>query len=315
MGPRVVDRLVDPLLGGVYAGSADGLSLRATVPQLVPALEQRSLLQAARRLRPAPAPDAGPVFLTAQPGMGGFAGALGDAARAAGVQLMLGQPIRTLERTASGWSVEGTPVDGLVVALPAAPAARLLGPLGVPVPEVPYASVAIATFVFPPGTELPAGSGLLVPPSRRRVMKAATFLTQKWPHLRERAPGPVVRASAGRFGDVRDLQRPDIELLGVLAADFAAATGVRARPVESALRRWGGGLPQYQPGHPERVAELRRQLPPGIAVAGAAWDGVGVPACLRSGTLAAEAVLASLLSDGWASTAARVGSGESRPGS
>ena len=104
---------------------------------------------------------------------------------------------------------------------PAAPASQAelyaVDARGVPVPEVPYASVAIATFVFPSGTELPAGSGLLVPPSRGRAMKAATFLSQKWPHLAGRAEGPIVRTSAGRFGDVRDLQRPDVELLGVLA--------------------------------------------------------------------------------------------------
>jgi oxygen-dependent protoporphyrinogen oxidase len=232
--------------------------------------------------------------------MGSFAAAL---ARSGGAELVLGSPVRSLARTRGGWSVDGgqfgrVEFDGVVVALPAAPTTKLLAPLGVPVPEVPYASVAIATFVFPSGTELPAGSGLLVPPSRGRAMKAATFLSQKWPHLAGRAEGPIVRASAGRFGDVRDLQRPDVELLGVLAADHAAATGVLARPVESALRRWGGGLPQYRPGHLDRVAAFRRALPAGLAVAGAAWDGVGVPACLRSGRLAAEAVLETVLTGG-----------------
>src|SRR5947209_3257568 len=266
LGDRVVDRLVDPLLGGVYAGSADGLSLRVAVPQLVPALQERSLLTAARRLRPAPAPDAGPVFQTPVDGMGAFAAAL---ARSSGAELVTGTPVRTLEPRPGGWSVDGTSFDGVVLAVPAAPAAKLLAPLGVQVPEVPYASVAIATFVFPSGTEFPSGSGLLVPPSSGRAMKAATFLTQKWPHLAGRADGPVVRASAGRFGDVRDLQRPDVELLGVLAADLSSATGVLARPVDSSLRRWGGGLPQYRPGHLDRVAELRRRLPARLAVAGA----------------------------------------------
>lgn len=291
LGDTVVDRLVDPLLGGVYAGSADGLSLRVTVPQLVPALQERSLLAAARRLRPTPAPDAGPVFQTPVDGMGTFAEAL---SRSSGAEVVTGSPVRVLEPRRDGWTVDGSAFDGVVLAVPAAPTAKLLAPLGVEVPEVPYASVAIATFVFPSGTAFPSGSGLLVPPSMRRAMKAATFLTQKWPHLAGRASGPIVRVSAGRFGDVRDLQRPDVELLGVLAADLAAATGVLTRPAESSLRRWGGGLPQYRPGHLERVADLRRRLPARLAVAGAAWDGVGVPACLRSGSLAAEAVLSSV---------------------
>jgi oxygen-dependent protoporphyrinogen oxidase len=291
VGGAVVDRLVDPLLGGVYAGSADGLSLRVTVPQLVPALSERSLLAAARRLRPAPAPDAGPVFQTPLSGMGAFAAAM---ARQSGAEVVTGTPVRGIEPDGSGWTVDGYPFDGVVLAVPAAASAKLLAPLGIEVPEVPYASVAIATLVFPSGTELPPGSGLLVPPSSGRAMKAATFLSQKWPHLAGRAEGPIVRISAGRYGDVRDLQRPDVELLGVLAADFAAATGVLARPVETALRRWGGGLPQYRPGHLDRVATMRAALPRGLAVAGAAWDGVGVPAVLRSGSLAAEAVLTGL---------------------
>jgi oxygen-dependent protoporphyrinogen oxidase len=291
LGGRVVDRLVDPLLGGVYAGSADGLSILSTVPQLVPALQERSLLAAARRLRPAPNPSAGPVFSSPVTGMGSFPAAL---AEHSGARLALGEPVRTLEHDSSGWRVNGDSYDGVVVAVPAAPAARLLCPLGVDVPEVEYASVALATFVFPAGTVLPPGSGLLVPPSRGRTMKAATFLSQKWPHLARLAPGPIVRASAGRFGDVRDLQRSDVELLGMLSADFSAATGVLARPEAAELRRWGGGLPQYRPGHLDRVAALRRQLPRGLAVAGAAWDGVGVPACLASGTRAAETVLTGL---------------------
>jgi oxygen-dependent protoporphyrinogen oxidase len=288
VGARVVDRLVDPLLGGVYAGSADGLSVRSTVPQLVPALGERSLLAAARRLRPTPVPDAGPVFATPTVGMGAFAATL---AASTGAVVLTDRPVRELVRDGDAWRVDGERYDGVVLAVPAAPAAKLLGPVGLDVPEVPYASVAIATFVFPSGTEFPPGSGLLVPPSRARAMKAATFLSQKWPHLADRADGPVVRVSAGRFGDVRDLQRPDRELLGVLAADLAAATGVLARPTEMSLRRWGGGLPQYRPGHAAQVDAFRRTLPRGLAVAGAAWDGVGVPACLRSGSLAAETVL------------------------
>jgi oxygen-dependent protoporphyrinogen oxidase len=122
-------------------------------------------------------------------------------------------------------------------------------------------------------------------------------------------PGPVVRVSAGRFGEVRDLQRSDVELLGVLAADFSAATGVLARPVEASLRRWGGGLPQYTPGHLDRVAALRASLPEGLAVAGAAWDGVGVPACLRSGAVAAETVLAALAGGHPADTGDPAGTG------
>lgn len=290
LGSRVVDRLVDPLLGGVYAGRAELLSLQATVPQLRPAVGERSLLRAAHRLAPrpgAPGTPAAPVFATPEPGMGRLPAVL---AAASGADVRTGVAVTALERSGDGWLVAGERVDAVVLAVPAPAAARLLAPhVAGPVPEVEYASVGLATFVFDDDVVLPPGSGLLVPPGERRVMKAATFLSQKWPHI----PGVVVRASAGRFGDVRDLQRPDGELLGVLAADLAEATGVRARPRASSLARWGGGLPQYRPGHLARVADLRGRLPEGLTLCGAAWDGVGIPACIRSGRAAAAAALTS----------------------
>lgn len=291
VGARVVDRLVDPLLGGVYAGRADLLSLQATVPQLRPALGRRSLVRAAAQLAPAP-PAAGtppaPVFATVHAGMGTLPGAT---AAASGAEVRTASLVRSIGAVDGGWLVEGERYDAVIVAVPSAPAKRLLAPLVVGgIPEVEYASVALATFVFPDGVVLPPGSGLLVPPSEGRAMKAATFLSQKWAHV----PGVVARVSAGRFRDVRDLQRPDTELLGVLAADLAEAAGLRARPVAGSLARWGGALPQYRPGHLARVAALRARLPRGVAVCGAAWDGVGIPACIRSGRAAAAAVLTSL---------------------
>ena len=91
------------------------------------------------------------------------------------------------------------------------------------------------------------------------------------------------------------LQRPDRELLGVLAAEFAEATGVLAAPTAARLTRWGGALPQYRPGHAGVVAAVRDSLPDGVAVAGAALDGVGIPACIRSGRRAARETMAAWL--------------------
>jgi protoporphyrinogen/coproporphyrinogen III oxidase len=104
----------------------------------------------------------------------------------------------------------------------------------------------------------------------------------------------VVRCSAGRAGGEGELARSDVELAGVLAAELSEATGIRARPLATSVVRWGGGLPQYAPGHLDRVAGVRAALPRYLAVAGAAWDGVGIPACLRSGRAAGEAVAAAL---------------------
>jgi oxygen-dependent protoporphyrinogen oxidase len=289
LGDRVVDRLVDPLLGGVYAGRADELSLRMTTPQLVPALGERSLLEAARRL--APKPTGKPVFATPAAGMGQLTARL---AAVSGADVILGSPVTDLDRDGDGWRVDGERYDAVVLAVPNAPASKLLATLGVAVPSLAYASVALATFIFPGDTELPSASGFLVPATERRLIKASTFLSSKWKHIADGFDGVIVRCSAGRAGAAGDLARSDVELAGVLCAELGEATGMRRRPLETSVVRWGGGLPQYAPGHLERVAAVRAALPPGIALAGAAWDGVGIPACLRSGTAAAASVAETL---------------------
>jgi oxygen-dependent protoporphyrinogen oxidase len=290
VGAQVLDRLVDPLLGGVYAGRADELSLRATVPQLVPAIRHRSLIYGARAALPPPS-DA-PVFATVPDGLGAFAAALADRC---GADVRLGHAVRELRRTPDGWQVDEIAADAVILAVPAAAARRLLVDVApyasALLGGVPYASVAVATFAFR-GVDFPAGSGFLVPQSERRVMKAATFSSRKWSHL-DRDGLTFVRCSAGRAGEESDLQRDDDELTGVLAAELGEATGVHARPVAVRLTRWGGALPQYLPGHLDRVAGIRAALPDGISVCGAAYDGVGVPACIRSARAAAAAVVPS----------------------
>ncbi len=285
LGARVVDRLVDPLLGGVYAGRADELSLRMTTPQLLPALKERSLVMAARKLRPKPTGE--PVFATPVAGMGALAQRLGEVS---GAELVTGTPVRDLDRDGDGWYAEGERYDAVILAVPNAPAGKLLAPLGVDVPALAYASIALATYIFPPDTVLPAGSGMLVPATEHRLMKASTFLSQKWAHIARTVDGVVVRCSAGRAGDTTSISRSDVEFAGVLLAELGEATGLRRQPVAQSVVRWGGALPQYAPGHVERVAGVRASLPPGLALAGAAWDGVGVPACIRSGNAAAASV-------------------------
>jgi oxygen-dependent protoporphyrinogen oxidase len=290
LGREVVQRLVDPLLGGVYAGRADLLSVQATLPQLWPHLVQhRSLLVAARAARGTPEP--GPVFAGVPGGLGRLPAAL-----ARGLDVRLRTTVRALTRIPQGWRVEaGSAADpsyldvgAVVLAVPAAPAARLLtghAPVG-ELAAVQYASVGIVTLVLDgpaPGT----GSGYLVPAVDGRTTKAVTFTSRKWGR-----PGPaVVRASVGRVGEEVDLQRDDDELVEVVLEELRLAVGDLPRLVDTRVTRWGGGLPQYGVGHLDVVARLRAALPPGLAVAGAAYDGVGVPAVARSGLQAAHAVL------------------------
>lgn len=319
LGREVVDRLVDPLLGGVYAGRADLLSLDATIPALTAVARRgRSLLRGAKAAKAAEAAAAagappagtGPIFQTLPGGLGRLADAV---ARASGAAVRLDTTVRKLARgPAGGWVItlgaaaapERLPADAVILALPAAPAARLLGQVApaaaAELAAIEYASVAIVTLAYTGAPRL-HGSGFLVPAIDGRLTKAATFATTKWAHLAAAIPGTtIVRCSVGRYGDTADLQHDDAELVAVVAAELSEAVGLPARPVESRVTRWGGALPQYAVGHLDRVARIRSALgaQPGLAACGAAYDGVGVPACIASAQRAAQEVLRWLPSGG-----------------
>jgi oxygen-dependent protoporphyrinogen oxidase len=143
-----------------------------------------------------------------------------------------------------------------------------------------------------PAQRLDAGSGLLVPPITGRLVKGVTVSSAKWPHLA--GDTLLVRASVGRFRDEAELQRDDADLTAAVVADVADLLALdRPEPVRTALARWGGGLPQYLVGHPARVAAVRAAVAgvPGLAVAGAAFEGVGLPACIRDAHRAVSALL------------------------
>jgi oxygen-dependent protoporphyrinogen oxidase len=302
LGYDVVNHLVEPLLGGVYAGRADRLSLAVTVPALHAAAQREHTLSAAveAALLASPRPAGSPVFATVRGGISRLVEAVGAAA---GAEVRLGHPVRELSRAGTGWSVvlgsTRDPVelraDRIVLAIPARPAARLLagvsGAAAAEVGKLDYASVVLVNLALPAGTELPPLSGFLVPPTEDYAVKAATFFSHKWPHLA--GGGPVfVRASLGRYGEERVLQRTDADLTALALADLAGLLGAAVpEPVQASVHRWGGGLPQYGVGHLDRVRTARSALPPGLALAGAAYDGVGIAACVRSGESAADLLL------------------------
>jgi oxygen-dependent protoporphyrinogen oxidase len=301
-GDEVVERLVDPMLGGVYAGRADQLSLRVTMPQLARAAETAHTLRDAVRSAQAQSRrvPGGPVFAAVAGGMSRLVSA---AAEASGARISLGLPVHSLSRTPQGWILKVGPapaprsdhVHAVILAVPAKPAARLLGEVapeaGAAVEGLAYASVALAGLALPAGTELPALSGFLVPPGEGTLVKAATFFTRKWPHLAA-AGGPViVRASLGRAGEEDRLQFDDAALLARAHRELGELAGVDLpAPAASWIQRWGGALPQYAPGHADRVVAARAALPPGLALAGAAFDGVGIPVCVGSGSQAADEI-------------------------
>ena len=308
LGDEVVDRLVDPMLGGVYAGRADALSLAATMPALARAARVERTLTAAVRAAQAALPRApgAPVFATVA---GGLSRLVSRAADASGAHIRLGATVRELAPVPSGWrlvlgptrELEVVEVDAVVLALPARPAARLLagvdaavaGRIGV----LDYASVALVTLALP-AAPLPELSGFLVPATEGTLIKAATFFSQKWAHLRRPDAITLVRASVGRFGEEHVLHRSDEELVAAVRQELSTLVGSDLPTAAYArVQRWGGALPQYPPGHVERVAAARaalRAAHPTLALAGAGYDGVGIPICVRSGEAAAEEIIKSL---------------------
>ncbi len=313
-GQEVVDRLVDPLLGGVYAGRSEELSFEATLPALAEASRRHgTLTAAAAELLPPPPPAGAPrpaVFGTLAGGLGTLPPAL---AAASGAQLRTGAMVRELVPAARGWRLtigsahapEQLDADAVILALPGRPASRLL--TGVPgaaaaaaaLGEISYASMAIVTLAYPRAAfpRLPETSGYLVPAVDGHPVKAVTFSSVKWPQLQQRAADLIfVRCSVGRIGEEQVLQRDDAELAALAAADLAAATGVRGAPAASLVTRWGGALPQYTVGHLDRVARIQASLAsqPGLAACGAAYAGVGIPACIGTARNAVDQIVAGL---------------------
>lgn len=309
LGDQVVDRLVDPMLGGVYAGRADDLSLVTTMPALArTARVEHTLVGAVRAAQAAAAPRAAgtPIFGTLA---GGLSTLVEAAARESGATVRRDAAVRELHPTPTGWRLVVGPtrdpelveVDAVLLAVPARAAARLLaGPapeVAATVGELDYASVALITMALPE-PELPGLSGFLVPASEGLLIKASTFFTTKWGHLRRPDGLALLRASVGRYGDETSLQLTDDELVATVHREVSKVLGTPLpSPVASHVQRWGGALPQYTPGHLDRVAAARtalRAAHPTLTLAGAGYDGVGIPVCVRSGETAAEEIITAL---------------------
>ncbi|HET9650310.1 MAG TPA: protoporphyrinogen oxidase [Microlunatus sp.] len=307
-GPEVTDRVLEPMLGGVYAGRSRELSFAAVAPGLFQrAKAGGSLLSHAQHA--ARSEDDGPVFGGLAGGVSRLADALVHDLRRRRVTLRSETTVRSLSRsTAGGWELlagsaaapEIVPVDAVVLATPARAFGRLLAPT---VPsaaawaEMPYASVAVITLVLRDARL--DGSGLLVPPGGLPTIKAITHSSVKWAWVAEAALErwgrgvSVVRASVGRVGEEELLQVPDEALIQRTFAEAQQLPGwTRSHLITGHVSRWGGGLPQYLVGHRERVERLQAALASegGLAVCGAALNGVGIAACVASATAAADKI-------------------------
>lgn len=288
-GDETADRLAEPLLAGVYAGRARDISLKAAAPQLFMLAEKGSLLEAASALPTSSAP----VFAGIEGGMAQLPVAL-----ASGLDVRLSTPVDKVTRTAQGFLVEtggeAETADAVIVATPARVTARLLSSTApaaaAELRQVEAASVAVVTFAFP---ELPSGlrdrSGFLVPPVEPCAIKASTFSFAKWAWVGER--GNYLRTSLGRIGEPPSSD--DSRLVSDSLSALASIAGITSSPLDVHVQRWDDALPQYPVGHLDRVSRIRQAVAavPGLAVAGASYDGVGIPAVVASARSAVLRVL------------------------
>jgi protoporphyrinogen/coproporphyrinogen III oxidase len=305
LGDEVFERLVAPLLSGVNAGDADHLSVTAGALQIGTAARRSPSLVKGLREQAAAAVAAGadpsaPVFRGIPVGTQTLTDLLLARLVAGGATVHLASPVERLRRDGSRWVVEGSNgalrADGVVLAVPAPVAARLVEPhapdtasgLG----AVEYASVAMVTMAVPRAQfdhPLDASGFLVAQGEPLDVLTACSWASSKWAHLAD-PDLALLRVSAGRHGDTRALELDDTELVRRLVADLATSMGMDGRPSASRVSRWVEGLPQFRPGHLARVDSWRAELAdatPGVVVAGACYDGLGLPACVRQGRAAA----------------------------
>ena len=292
-GDQVVSRSVDPLLSGVYAGSAATIGLRAAAPTVAAALDRgaASLTDAVAQALP-PATGA-PVFGALEGGYRVLVDALVARARARWVRAAASR----LERADAGWAVfDDTgarwPADAVILAVPAHETCRLfagIAPRSVAAAErITRASSVVLALAVPADTAFPGCSGVLVATGERLRAKAITLSSRKWG---TRADAQLLRLSFGRFGDHVAASTSDDELLTWALGDLDTVFGVAVEPIDVRVQRWIDAMPQYGPGHADLVAEVRAGLPPTLAVAGGYLDGIGVPACVGAAGRAAERVI------------------------
>ena len=315
VGDEVFEALVDPLLGGVNAGSADHMSIAACAPPLYEAARQGGPFGAALQQASARQgihrddADPPPVFQSVRGGLARMVDAL---ITGIGDSVSLSTPVQQVARAAGAgggprWRVTtrggAVEADAVIVACPAWEAARLLEPLAPDAARIldgiEYAGVALTTFAV--SCEHLArpldGSGFLVPRSQGLLMTACSWTSSKWRHC-SLAGRAILRVSAGRTDDPRWLELDSTGLVAALSTELAE-TGVISREAaakgrfEARTARWHRSLPQFRPGHLERVGALESCLEsetPGLVTAGAALRGLGLPACIRSGQKAAAVV-------------------------
>jgi protoporphyrinogen/coproporphyrinogen III oxidase len=305
-GPEVVDRLADPLLSGVYGGDAAKLSARAVLPRFVEMEEKygslsKAMLAAHKKM--AQAAHKGPpkpLFTSLHDGMQQMVDAL--IGRLNPEWIRMRHHILRIYPEDGGWRVSiemngDERYDGVILATPANVAGELLDPVDHELARnllgITYSSSVTVTLGYYKDqlAKLPPGFGFLVPRSEGRRMLACTFVHNKFPHRAPLNKG-ILRCFLGGARDEAVLSLSDDELLETVRRELKDLVKLNANPIFSRVYRWRSAMAQYEPGHIARVAAIEKRVAdiPGLALAGNAYHGIGVPDCIRSGMEAANAV-------------------------
>ena len=312
LGREAFERVVEPLMAGIYAGDATQISLRATFPRFLD-LERKhgSLIRGMLASRPAGAPGGRTMFVTLQDGLAELVQALVAKLTTAGAKFLMRQPVTAMRvRQTSlnhpiGWTYDLTlgngsvlSADAVVLATPAFVSSGLVRPLSPIAAElldaIPYASTATVSLAYKAGAlgGGVSGFGFVVPRVERRDLLAATWTSLKWPH-RAPASQTLVRCYLGGVGREAILQENDTTLIRRVRDELRSIAGVTGEPDYAEVNRWDRGMPQYTLGHLDRLEIIQRSLDryPGLMLAGAAYRGIGIPDCIRDGADAAGGLI------------------------
>lgn len=312
-GQEVVERLADPLLSGVYGGDADSLSVQAVLPRFAEMERKygslsRGMLAARKKMaemtrKMGPNYKPRPLFSSLKNGMQQLVDAV--ATYLPKERIEVGVEVESVTRAGSSWklTVNGSPqmFDALIIATPAHVAGRLLSavdtPLAADLSGVSYSSsvTVAATYKRSDLANMPPGFGFLVPKSGKRRMRALTFVHNKFPHRAPEDKG-ILRVFLGGLSDEGVLALSDEEILSTVHRELREILKLEAAPRTERVYRWNKAMAQYGPGHLDRVKRIQKSVAdaPGLALAGNAFQGIGVPDCIASGLNAANSVLEKL---------------------
>jgi protoporphyrinogen/coproporphyrinogen III oxidase len=308
-GSEMVDRLADPLLSGVYGGEAANLSVRAVLPRFAEMEKThgslgRAMLAARKKMKSGARNSAPPLFTSLKRGMQQLAETVASKLPTETLQTNARVEAVQSQPEPGGWSVsaglKSDHFDSVIVALPAQAAAavlRIASPeLAADLAAIQYTSSITVGLGYDQEVRrsLPAGFGFLIPRSEGKQLLAATFVHNKFPH---RAPENRALLRCFFAGNNAEAvwSMTDDQIVGVVRNELQQILGLRAQPLFARVYKWKSAMAQYGVGHLERlerIERLRERLP-GLALAGNAYKGIGVPDCVRSGRDAAMKLLAS----------------------